>query len=412
MKKITMSDPSWAKRASHIDSKPGWVDKIPRELWELGKVFFPIPRLRKAWEYPHHLDGFRYEADDEVLNAYLESGWGYGIACANDLAVVDIDEKEKIDEVTDELPETLWQQTGSRKGVHLIYSVEDLDTRIILHYEDEHDCDNDDHTCTEDDDGNCDRETDWSHLGEVKCDPHGYVIGPGSIHPSGNIYGPLMGKEMTSISKAELVESLDDFIKPNECNNCAKEIEDEETFCDKCAEDRLDRYNNPGEYDEDVYSVEYDFYSLTCKDVIPWLEPGTRVPHPVHGSSTGQNFMRVPDSEAFMCWRHDYGGSQGCALNPQQFLAVKHTNQDCDQVKRSWGSDRTMHWYAWKQAVDEGLISFKDIPYNVAIGYAMLNGLVERSRDLKGDVYWDTINSIRMEVQKDHLRQVPPSEDS
>lgn len=48
--------PEWAERAKYIDHKPEWVDAVPHELWDLGEVFFPIPRGKKGYNYPHHVE--------------------------------------------------------------------------------------------------------------------------------------------------------------------------------------------------------------------------------------------------------------------------------------------------------------------------------------------------------------------
>lgn len=361
--------PDWADRAEHIPSKPNWVDGIPHELWDLGEVFFPLPYKKKAHAYPHHLDEYRYYADDEIMNAYIEAARNYGIACAGDIAVVDIDEIMYADEMTDDLPPTLWQRTGSGRGVHLFYICPGLDTRQILEIEWME-------TDNEKDDG-------YMHVGEIKCDPHGYVVGPGSVHPSGNRYGPLKGEEIATIEKENLLDALDDYI--HEKKTETKYVEFEK--------------RSSSEDDES----QYEFYNLTTDNAVPWLGEDTRVPHPAHGSSTGKNFMKPSGEEIFMCWRHDYGGTQGCALNPQQLLAVIATGVDCDVVRMNWDKDPTLHYHAWLEALDRQLVSRKDIPYTVARGYAIEKGYLGKTESLDGDAYWDTINALRCEVTEQFL---------
>ena len=351
-------EPDWAHRARHIDHKPEWDNSVPHELWQLGQVFFPIPRGKKGWNYPHHLDEYRYEADDEEFNAYLEAGFGYGISCAGSLAVVDVDELEYLEDITDVLPPTLWQYSGSREGVHLFYFVEGLDTRITLHskFLDE-----------------------WEHIGEVKCDPHGYVVGPGSVHPSGNQYGPLKGEGIASISEQELRDAVDEFVKPEPDVEQYREI---------------DR-DFDGEDTRDVHNL----YELSARDVLPWLSPDDKVSHPVHGSTTGKNFQMNEDRETFTCWRCQYGRGDGCGLNGTQFLAVEETGQDCDDIRRLWRKDTTIHYRAWKRAADESLIGYQDIPYKAAHGYAVENDLIESDEKLSGSLYFDVINAMRYEAQ-------------
>lgn len=364
--------PRWAYRAEHIEYKPDWVDAIPHELWELGQVFFPIPNSKKAWEYPHHLDEYRYEADNEILNAYLESNSNYGIACAGNLAVVDIDEVNYIDYFKDKLPDTLWQITGSRTGEHLFYMCEGLNTRITLRVPKP-----ERHMTAE----GIERieNSRFQHFGEVKCDPHGYVVGPGSKHPSGNKYGPLQGEEIDYIDESDLRDVLTQFINDQQAEMKHVKIEREKSKTDTTS--------------------QYAFYNLEPDDVIPWLEPGNRVPHPVHGSSTGTNFMRRQEEDVFMCWRHDYGNGPGCALNPQQLLAVMATGRECDIVRQKWKSSPVLHYKAWREAVDKGLVSYKRIPYTVARGYAVKEGFINADEELERNMYWDTINAIRITVE-------------
>lgn len=353
--------PDWSERDSYISHRPNWVDKIPHRLYSLGKVFFPIPRRKKAWGYLHHLEENRFEPDDRLLNAYLEQGWGYGIACANGLAVVDIDEKHKVREVVENLPETLYQVTGSREGVHLIYKCPGLNSRQILYYPtEEHDCDADGHRCGYNKDGDCDKEYEWEHLGEVKCDPHGYIIGPGSVHPSGNTYGPLQGDSIAEISKVDLLEALSRYQKPD-YNSNNYEYEQRRSF--------------------QQTGTRYDFYQLDANDLFPWLGVEERISHPTHGSSSGANFMKNSDQETFTCWRHNDGSGPGCGLNAQQVLAQLRADKtgatyadDCEVVKQQWSRNPLLHFYAWLEALEEGLIDRDKVPYKVLLGFAKKRG--------------------------------------
>lgn len=366
--------PDWAYRASHIPHKPDWQDAIPHELWELGKVFFPIPNGKKAWSYPHHLDDARYEPDNEIFNAYLDANSNYGIACAGDLAVVDIDELEYLDVIKSQLPDTLYQVTGSRTGEHLFFKCPGLNTRINLRLPKPTD-----HMKVE----GIERieNTRYNHIGEVKCDPHGYVVGPGSRHPSGNNYGPLQGDEIAEISEENLRKTLNQFI--HKTSHSPIELVQPTDTRD---------YSNES---------KYEFYNLDVDDVVPWLENGKRVPHPVHGSSTGSNFMKQKDENLFMCWRHSFGGGEGCALNPQHLLAVMSTGKECDLVRQRWRNDETLHYDAWREAVNKGIVSFESIPYKVIRGFAIQENWIDKSGELEYKEYWDATNIIKSLVIED-----------
>lgn len=376
---------TWQQRAVYNPHRPNPVDVIPEPLHELGEVFFPIPRRKKGHNYPHHMQEFRFDADDEHLNAYLEAGWGYGIACAGDLVVIDIDEKHLIDDIVSCLPETCWQWTGSGDGVHLFYFMQDMNKRVVLHEPVVHDCDDEEHDCRENLDGECEKITEWLHAGELKCDPHGYVVGPGSVHPSGNKYGPLNGDKIATLDKETLREAVSDYIKPNNGTTGAY---------------------NPEQYyqDRDENSLHY-FYEITANEVMPALSPEERIAHPVHGSSTGMNFMKNADGKTFTCWRCTYGSGEGCGLNGTQYLACEATGMDCDTVRSRWSSDSVMHYKAWMLAVSKGLISYLDPPYTVIRGYGESEGVVQDERKLGVSLYYDLKNGLEHEMEIESRRR-------
>jgi len=74
----------------------------------------------------------------------------------------------------------------------------------------------------------------------------------------------------------------------------------------------------------DYESIEPDVYDLAFvpKRKFP---RGKRRPHPVHGSSTGANFMVDEDGETWRCWRHDATG------NALHLLGVKRGIVRCGQ---------------------------------------------------------------------------------
>lgn len=339
---------SWQERARHLDHKPNPAGVIPEQLHGLGKVFFPIPSLQKGWSYPHGSEDYRHSADSETLNAYLESSWGYGIACAGDLVVIDIDEMDYINEVTEYLPETIHQVTGSRQGVHFFYLVEGLNRRLILN------------------DGE-------DHVGEIKCDPHGYVVGPGSRHPSGNRYGPLKGDSIAKVPIQEILYCLNSLLTDSSDNNYVE---------------GKDQYSKSGNISPDQMS---DLYTVSAHQATPGLSEGKRIAHPIHGSSTGSNFMMNDGGQTYTCWRCQHGSSDGCVLAPVQYLAVEYlgnvSDNVCEHVKRSWRSDDRLHFYAWYQAVEDGILNPDDIPSRVLTGYGVDRGIIEAGEDLTLEDY-------------------------
>jgi hypothetical protein len=105
---------------------------IPAPLDELGAVFVPIDPREKGTTRPR-TDEHLYGPDDPVLGAYLESGHNYGIACKGDLAVIDADEPEVLQEARAELDETASQVSGSRTSEHDFLYVPGLEEDIPLY---------------------------------------------------------------------------------------------------------------------------------------------------------------------------------------------------------------------------------------------------------------------------------------
>lgn len=355
----------WISKARILDHKPDPVDSIPEELMGLGEVFFPIPPLRKGWKYPHGSDDHRFGFYSETLNAYMEQGWNYGIACAGSLVVIDVDEMEYITEVTEGLPETLYQITGSRTGVHFFYLVEGLNSRIIL-------------------------KDDTKHVGEIKCDPHGYVVGPGSTHPSGDSYGPLKGNSIARVKKSELLYELNNVL-PRDNNST-----------------NVDKYDIP-DYSATAKSDIHDFYRLSADDIMPSLSADKRISHPVHGSESGSNFMKNKGGETFTCWRCQCGSGDGCVLAPVQYLAVEGLgNIDdtvCEEVKRAWRSNNKLHFIAWREAVSKGIISPDDPPSRVVSGFAEERDYIEPGVEMERNKYYAMKQALLWETgDRQHYR--------
>jgi hypothetical protein len=357
----------WQERAKRLEWKPNPVDVIPepiRDISEDNPILFPLPPGRKGWSYPHGSEDYRYSGDSEILNAYLESGWGYGISCADTLVVIDIDDLDYINEVTDGLPETMYQETGSKSGFHFFYSVPGLDRRIILK------------------DGD-------KHVGELKCDSRGYVVGPGSLHPSGNIYGPLQGAEMAEVKLSEFLYQLNNALPDSSSVNHESLSREKEKYLEARKESERSMHG---------------LYSLDADDVLPSLTEGERVSNPVHGSTTGTNFMKNEGGRTFTCWRCQYGTGEGCVLAPVQYLAVEEmgavSDNVCEEVKRAWNINARLHYLAWKNAVESDMIAPGDPPSRVITGYGMELEIIESGEE----VSYEKFNAIRNALLREFRR--------
>lgn len=104
---------------------------VPSPLDVLGEIFVPIPPREKGTRRPRTPENL-FVPDDPALVAYLEAGHNYGIACRGELAVVDADDPDRLRELLDALPETVWQVSGSRESEHYFLTVPGLDEDIPL----------------------------------------------------------------------------------------------------------------------------------------------------------------------------------------------------------------------------------------------------------------------------------------
>src|SRR6056297_3103733 len=77
---------------------------VPSPLDELGQSFVPMDPGKKAPWVPR-TEKFLHEPDDERFLAYLEAGHNYGVVTRGDLAVVDVDDPDRLGPLLDSLPE-------------------------------------------------------------------------------------------------------------------------------------------------------------------------------------------------------------------------------------------------------------------------------------------------------------------
>lgn len=140
--------------------------KTALDLWRRGLSIFPIPHRSKVavikWgDYQKRLpteDEIRGWFTGEPTNAAIATGAVSGVVA------VDADSPEGLAYIVEHLPRTPWQ-TRTRKGYHLFYRVADVHVgnKARLH----------------------------TPKGRLAIDVRGhggYVISPGSIHPSGFVY--------------------------------------------------------------------------------------------------------------------------------------------------------------------------------------------------------------------------------
>ncbi|MEM0136377.1 MAG: hypothetical protein QXU18_14320, partial [Thermoplasmatales archaeon] len=131
---------------------------------------------------------------------------------------------------------------------------------------------------------------------------NGYALGPGSVHPSGRIYGlEKSDLPIREVYKEELLSVLQPF---------------------------LIRSAEPRENKPVVNKNAISWISLAdLIDLSKFKKSGSHYqgPHPVHGSETGVNLSIDLERNLWHCFRHSSGGG------PLQWIAVQEGVIDCSE---------------------------------------------------------------------------------
>lgn len=121
---------------------------------------------------------------------------------------------------------------------------------------------------------------------------------------------------------------------------------------------------------EPVSDSEFD--RLSFFDLFDDISAGQRVPHPVHGSHTGSNFL-VHNCDGFVatCFRGscNHGRGPTCVLLPYHALAMELKDWDnCSRVREEWDLDLRVE--TWVYAVEEYGVTPLEIPTSIKSGLA------------------------------------------
>lgn len=202
------------------------------------------------------------------------------------------------------------------------------------------------------------------HQGEVRANNQ-YVVAPGS-------YVPCEIEETNIIPKDDRENQGKYTIKDRRTPTQIQIEELPQVF--------LDQYFKAKAQEENKKISTGDFtphphlsplYKLTFKDIIPNIIYDTRMPHPLHGSDTGKNF--IANQTLGHCWRHNV------SLTVPQYLAVKYKILTCVEAGNSHthgGSgpskltkDEDLIKKVWEGTTKEGYVKRDDKPPSKNINY-------------------------------------------
>lgn len=261
--------------------------EIPPILAESGCQFIRVRKKGKAALDPGWDNGNSFPGSHPSIVRHLKSGGNYGVKPGPETVIIDCDDARLLPALKSF--ETTFRVTSSSpdRG-HFYLKCPDAPPgeKIVLY----------------------DPET-GDQIGDIRT-PNSpfYVVGPGSIHPSGAVY-TANDQPILKVTWSEIEESFGRFMrKPDNPH-----IEERWT----------------GDFDN-IRGLQIDVlgYPLgKCKHLANGEIQGE---HPIHGSETGQNYCINPVKNTWHCFRHETGGG------PIEFLAVKEGIIRCEDAKPGW----------------------------------------------------------------------------
>lgn len=267
---------------------------IPEQIKHLCRFI----RLKKRDKKPVD-DGWQktanYAADDPVIVSWIESGGNYGVMPGSDVYILDGDAYQRLSELgaLDIFKDTFTVLTGSEEGDHYHYYFEcsGFDPKKIPFFDNE----------------------SGAHLGELY--PAGcpaYVVGPGSVHPSGRTYTVENDAPLKVLTEEQIDDSLFSKVRSNRGKASPE----------KKPKDDWNKISTSRSTITDICRFRIEDIAYPTGEVV---QTGDEIQgsHPVHESTTGSNYSINPRLNIWRCWRDDTGG------DPTMMIAVKEGIISC-----------------------------------------------------------------------------------
>ena len=312
----------------------------------------------KDWSGPN---GANYAIDDAPLAGYLSQGHNYGVLCGHaGVTVADLDDPFTLAKmgILQRIPENIMQVKTGRGGIHVYFDCPELGHQIGLY-----------HPTLKDTDG------EPLHLGEIQSKGQ-QVVGPGSIHPNGNLYELVNDAPILKISKADLLKIFDGLILTG-INDPTEEPHR--------AEHR--RRTSGGSSLGDLINIDAVAWPKDIRERHGSEVIGT---HPLHGSKNGKNFSV---NTAKNCW-HCFHGGHNSGGGPLEWLAVEAGLISCQDAKPGCLDDKETFKKVLKIARDRGFDipapeKPKDEKPKGPTVLTALQKLLENEAQITGECSWD-----------------------
>ncbi len=234
-----------------------------------------------------------YSANDNEILKWVKSGNNYGFftSLESKICMLDADNPEMIKDLIKVIGDTFTIRSGrDQGGYHIIFRCDfpdDVKDKIVF----------------------------MDSCGDIRRGKKFYLVGPGSIHPSGTPYTIVNDAPIKTVNYSDIQPLIMKYVKTEEIED---ELEQEPV--------------KPKEPDYNSYPVITDRAGLLIEEVgypagkISTNGDEVQGEHPIHGSSTGTNYNINTRKQTWHCWKHNSGGD--AAL----FLAVKHGIIFCEQA--------------------------------------------------------------------------------
>jgi energy-coupling factor transporter ATP-binding protein EcfA2 len=305
------------------------------------------------------------------LIIHLLNGGNYGIAAGGGLVLVEADGEPLASALASRF-KTFTVLSGGHKMPHFYFAVDDLpadlNDKIPLVYGMEQASDG---------------RLVPHHIGVVII-KNGYLVGPGSIHPSGGLYTIGLGIPIARVSWRDLLEVLRPFMLEtfHEARGRVERASERERKLNISIEKVLEVYGVKGlkKSGEQLYG-----------------------PHPIHGSTTGRNFWVHIEKGVWYCFRCQSGGG------PVTLLAVLEGLISCDEARK--GLNGELYRKALEKAIERGLLGREVLNGLDAGGVdnVDLSGLDEYAEAVKSFDFYSRVNTLVENIEK-LLQAVKPDE--
>jgi len=229
-----------------------------------------------------------YHAYDPPLQEWLENGGNYGVVCGENICLIDTD-SEKVSCLISEEFDTFTVQSGSGKGKHFYVRSNAEENGTLL--------------------GPPDKNGKRENLGNIQA-ANKQVVGPNSVHYTGGVYKIIKDVRLAWVSKSDLERIFKDYLK---WSGKSQKLAEESAV----EEGKLIGFEIPL---QEIVKGFDKFKALSIEEF--------QGSHPVHGSSTGQNFTVNIKKNCWHCFRCNSGGG------PLSWLAVKNKLIRCDQAQK------------------------------------------------------------------------------